>query len=53
VIEAKERHSVTNAAVSNLLSTLVKADVVGKVDGKHAIEGALLVNGVREEALPE
>jgi AAA+ ATPase superfamily predicted ATPase len=53
VIEAKERHSVTNAAVSNLLSTLVKAGLVGKTDGKYAIVDALLVNGVREEALPE
>jgi hypothetical protein len=53
VIEAKEGHSVTNAAVSNLLSTLVKAGLVGKADGKYAIVDALLVNGVRGEALPE
>jgi hypothetical protein len=53
VIEAKEGHSVTNVAVSNLLSTLVKAGLVGKADGKYAIVDALLVNGVREMALPE
>jgi hypothetical protein len=53
VIEAKERHSVTNAAVSNLLSTLVKASLVGKANGKYAILDTLLAKGVREDALPD
>ena len=53
VIEAKEGHSVTNAAVSNLLSTLVKASVVEKANGKYAIVDTLLANGIREEALPD
>jgi len=53
VIEAKEKHSVTNSAVSNLLNTLVKVGLVEKVNGKYGIVDALLVNGIRQEALPE
>jgi len=53
VIEAKEGHSVTNSAVSNLLNTLVKTGLVAKANGKYGIVDALLVNGVRQEALPE
>jgi AAA+ ATPase superfamily predicted ATPase len=52
-IEAKERHSVTNAAVSNLLSTLKKAGLVEKADGKYTIVDVLLAKGVKEEALPD
>lgn len=53
VIEAKEKHSVTNSAVSNLLKTLVKVGIVEKVNGKYGIVDALLVNGIRQEALPD
>ena len=52
-IEAKEGHSVTNAAVSNLLSTLIKAGLVEKADGKYSIVDALLAKGIKEEALPD
>ena len=53
VIEAKEKRSVTNSAVSNLLNTLVKVGVVEKADGKYGVVDALLVSGIRREALPE
>jgi len=53
VIETKEKHSVTNSAVSNLLNTLVRTGIVSKANGKYDIIDALLVDGVRKEALPE
>ena len=53
VIEAKEKHSVTNSAVSNLLNTLVKIGLLSKANGKYNIVDALLVDGIRKEALPE
>jgi len=53
VIEAKEKHSLTHSAVSNLLNTLVKASVVSKTNGKYKIADALLVDGIRKEVLPE
>ena len=53
VIEVKEKRSVTNSAVSNLLSTLVKMGLVKKANGKYAIVDVLLVSGVKQEALPE
>ena len=52
-IEAKEEHSVTNSAVSNLLNTLVKTSLLSKANGKYSIVDALLVDGIRKEALPE
>lgn len=53
VIEAKEKHSITNSAISNLLNTLVKASIISKENGKYSIADALLVNGIRQEPLPE
>jgi hypothetical protein len=53
VIEAKEKHSITNSAVSNLLNTLVKTGLIRKANGKYDIADALLVNGIRQGALPE
>ena len=53
LIEAKEKRSVTNATVSNLLNTLAKMGLVEKANGKYAIVDALLVNGIRQEPLPE
>ena len=53
VIEAKEKHSVTNSTVSNLLNTLVKISLLSKANGKYNIVDALLVDGIRKEALPE
>jgi predicted transcriptional regulator len=53
VIEAKEKHSITNSAVSNLLNTLVKTGLIKKANGKYDIADALLVNGIRQGALPE
>ena len=53
VIEAKEEHSITNSAVSNSLNALVKASLVLKANGKYDIADALLVDGIRQERLPE
>jgi predicted transcriptional regulator len=52
-IEAKEKHSVTNSAVSNSLNTLVKISLLSKTNGKYNIADALLVDGIRKEALPD
>jgi len=53
VIEAKEKHSLTHSAVSNSLSTLVRASVVSKTNGQYRIADALLAVGIKEEGLPE
>jgi polyhydroxyalkanoate synthesis regulator phasin len=53
IIEAKEKHTVTNSTVSNLLNTLVKTGLALKTNGKYSVVDALLVNGIRQDALPE
>jgi hypothetical protein len=53
LLETKEKHSITNAAVSNLLKALVKIGLVAKSNGKYAIVDSLLTHGIRQDALPE
>jgi AAA+ ATPase superfamily predicted ATPase len=53
VLERKEMHSLTHAAVSNVLKTLANLGVLVKADEKYRIADVLLVQGVLEEALPE
>jgi hypothetical protein len=52
-IEAKNGHSLTNAAASSTLNTLVKSSFVVKAEEKYAIADPLMVRGIREDALPE
>jgi hypothetical protein len=53
VIEMKEARSVTNHAVSTLIRNLVNMGVILGADGKYAISDALLIEGIKEEPLPE
>jgi AAA+ ATPase superfamily predicted ATPase len=53
VIEMREARSVTNYAVSTLIRNLVNMGVIWKTDSKYAISDALLIEGIREEPLPE
>jgi len=53
VIETKEERSVTNHAVSTLIRNLANMGVILEADGKYAISDALLIEGIREEPLPE
>jgi hypothetical protein len=53
VVETKEARSVTNHAVSTLIRNLVNMGIMLKADSKYAISDALLIEGIREEPLPE
>jgi AAA+ ATPase superfamily predicted ATPase len=53
VIETREARSVTNHAVSTLLRNLVNMGIILKIDSKYAISDSLLIEGTREEPLPE
>ncbi|MGQ9719021.1 MAG: AAA family ATPase [Nitrososphaerales archaeon] len=53
VVETKEARSVTNNAVSTLLKNLANMGIVLETDSKYTIADSLLVEGIREEPLPE
>ena len=53
VVETKEARSVTNHAVSTLIRNLVNMGIMLESDSKYAISDALLIEGIREEPLPE
>lgn len=53
VIETKEARSVTNHAVSTLIRNLVNMGIILETDSKYAISDSLLIEGIREEPLPE
>jgi AAA+ ATPase superfamily predicted ATPase len=53
VVETKEARSVTNHAVSTLIRNLVNMGIICETGGKYAISDALLIEGIRDELLPE
>ena len=53
VIETREARSITNHAVSTLIRNLVNMGIILETDSKYTISDVLLVEGIREEPLPE
>jgi len=52
-IQVKESHSLTNAAISTLLNTLLKTGFIQKINDKYTIADPLLIRGIKEHPLPE
>jgi len=52
-IETREARSTTNHTVSALIKNLVKLGIILEVDHKYTIADSLLVEGIKEEPLPE
>jgi len=53
VIETKEARSVTNHAVTTILRNLYNMGIIMETDNRYVISDTLLIEGIREEPLPE
>ncbi|MEM4733270.1 MAG: ATP-binding protein [Candidatus Bathyarchaeia archaeon] len=53
VIETKEARSITNHAVTTVLRNLCNMGIIMGIDNKYVISDVLLIEGIRQEPLPE
>jgi len=52
-IEMKESRALTNYTVSTLLNSLTKMSILSKTNGKYTVPDSLLIEGIKEDPLPE
>ncbi|MEA2089578.1 MAG: ATP-binding protein [Thermoproteota archaeon] len=52
-LEIKEKRSLPNPRIANLLNTLVKMSVIKKTNNGYAIADSILLSGIKQDSLPE